>query len=164
MKEKTQPTPLSTNLESLSINTPDDSKEIQDKTLGTSQSDESYKSTNEDSISNSKSDSVNKNTNDGENNQTIKYAQSRQEHLSQLKSWINQRMTIEMTDGRVLVGTFLCTDRDANIILGSCGEYLSPQLFENREENGVQEGRLLGLVMVPGQHIVNILYDQPHIS
>lgn len=25
---------------------------------------------------------------------------------------------IEMTDGRVLIGVFLCTDRDANVILG----------------------------------------------
>lgn len=26
---------------------------------------------------------------------------------------------IEMTDGRVLIGVFLCTDRDANVILGN---------------------------------------------
>uniref|UniRef100_A0A8D8W655 N-alpha-acetyltransferase 38-A, NatC auxiliary subunit n=1 Tax=Cacopsylla melanoneura TaxID=428564 RepID=A0A8D8W655_9HEMI len=152
MMDKAQLTPPTTNLESLSIkNTFEDSKETLDHTLGTTPSGES----NSDSITS------NKDINDS---QTILYAQRRIEHLNQLKSWINQRMTIEMTDGRVLVGTFLCTDRDANIILGSCGEYLSPQLFENREENGVQEGRLLGLVMVPGQHIVNILYDQPHLS
>merc|ERR1712071_313733 len=28
-----------------------------------------------------------------------------------------------MTDGRTLIGQFLCTDRDCNIILGSCYEY-----------------------------------------
>jgi small nuclear ribonucleoprotein (snRNP)-like protein len=43
-----------------------------------------------------------------------------------LKSWLNKNLKIEMTDGRVLVGIFLCTDRDANIILGSCSEYLQP--------------------------------------
>jgi hypothetical protein len=32
-----------------------------------------------------------------------------------------------MTDGRVLVGVFLCTDRDGNVILGSCNEYLKPE-------------------------------------
>ncbi|KAI5725119.1 hypothetical protein M8J77_011235 [Diaphorina citri] len=93
-----------------------------------------------------------------------KQAELREQHLKRLRSWINHRMTIEMTDGRVLVGTFLCTDRDANVILGSCGEYLSPEVFESKEENGAQEARLLGLVMVPGQHIVNILHDEPLIS
>lgn len=55
-----------------------------------------------------------------------------------------------MTDGRVLTGAFLCTDRDANVILGSCSEYLS-------EEH--TEARALGLVMVPGRHIVSIHLD-----
>jgi small nuclear ribonucleoprotein (snRNP)-like protein len=59
-----------------------------------------------------------------------------------------------MTDGRVLIGVFLCTDRDGNVILGSCSEYLKP------EDNGViEEPRVLGLVMVPGRHIVSIHLD-----
>lgn len=59
-----------------------------------------------------------------------------------------------MTDGRVLIGIFLCTDRDANVILGSCSEYL-------REEDILTEEdpRILGLVMVPGRHIVSIHRD-----
>ena len=28
-----------------------------------------------------------------------------------LKSWLNKNMKVEMSDGRVLVGIFLCTDR-----------------------------------------------------
>lgn len=43
-----------------------------------------------------------------------------------LQSWINQHLKIEMTDGRILIGMFLCTDRDGNIILGSCHETLNP--------------------------------------
>ena len=35
-------------------------------------------------------------------------------------------MKIEMTDGRTLCGSFMCTDRDNNIILGSCTEHLQP--------------------------------------
>jgi len=31
-------------------------------------------------------------------------------------------MKIEMTDGRILIGTFVCTDKDANIILSACSE------------------------------------------
>ncbi|XP_014221478.1 N-alpha-acetyltransferase 38, NatC auxiliary subunit [Trichogramma pretiosum] len=68
-----------------------------------------------------------------------------------LRSWLNRRLWIKMTDGRILIGSFLCTDRDANIILGLCAEYLSDNLD--------LEARTLGLVMVPGRHIVSIHLD-----
>lgn len=61
-------------------------------------------------------------------------------------------MKIKLTDGRILVGIFLCTDKDANVILGTCAEYLS-------EENS-GEPRMLGLAMVPGRHIVSIHIDE----
>ncbi|XP_063976198.1 N-alpha-acetyltransferase 38, NatC auxiliary subunit [Diachasmimorpha longicaudata] len=67
-----------------------------------------------------------------------------------LRSWLNRLLRIKMTDGRVLTGAFLCTDRDANVILGSCEEFLS-------EDH--TEARALGLVMVPGRHIVSIHLD-----
>ncbi|XP_012267104.1 N-alpha-acetyltransferase 38, NatC auxiliary subunit [Athalia rosae] len=67
-----------------------------------------------------------------------------------LREWLNRPLKIKMTDGRVLTGAFLCTDRDANVILGSCSEFLS-------EEH--TEARALGLVMVPGRHIVTIHLD-----
>nr|CAH7754125.1 unnamed protein product [Callosobruchus chinensis] len=70
-----------------------------------------------------------------------------------LRSWLNKSFRIEMTDGRVLIGVFLCTDRDANIILGSCSEYL-PQSMNRKPTN--EEPRMLGLVMIPGKHIVSI--------
>lgn len=35
-----------------------------------------------------------------------------------LRKWLNMNFRIEMTDGRILIGVFLCTDRDANVILG----------------------------------------------
>ena len=31
--------------------------------------------------------------------------------LSLLKSWLNKSMKVLMSDGRVLIGIFLCTDR-----------------------------------------------------
>lgn len=40
------------------------------------------------------------------------------EGKSKLRKWLNMNFRIEMTDGRVLIGVFLCTDRDANVILG----------------------------------------------
>lgn len=53
-----------------------------------------------------------------------------------LQSWINKHMKIEMTDGRILIGMFLCTDREGNVILGSCSEYLNPEgeIFASRSD------------------------------
>ena len=42
---------------------------------------------------------------------------------------LNRNMKIEITDGRVLIGNFLCTDKDANIILGCCQEYIDSSKY-----------------------------------
>lgn len=34
-------------------------------------------------------------------------------------------MKVHLTDGRILVGTFVCTDKDSHIILSSCYEYFN---------------------------------------
>jgi len=73
----------------------------------------------------------------------------------QLRSWLHGYMKVEMTDGRILVGTFVCTDRDNNIILASCTEHLQPD-DDGREE----EPRVLGLAMVPGRHVISISIDE----
>ncbi|XP_050442975.1 N-alpha-acetyltransferase 38, NatC auxiliary subunit [Adelges cooleyi] len=70
-----------------------------------------------------------------------------------LMGWLNQQMKIHLTDGRILIGTFVCTDKDANIILSSCYEYF------NEKDLETGESRLLGLVMIPGRHVISIHTD-----
>lgn len=48
-----------------------------------------------------------------------------------LKSLLNKSMKVKITDGRVLIGIFLCTDKDSNIVLGSCREYTSLSAIES---------------------------------
>ncbi|XP_059143325.1 N-alpha-acetyltransferase 38, NatC auxiliary subunit-like [Physella acuta] len=72
-----------------------------------------------------------------------------------LELWLNKSMRIKMTDGRTLIGTFLCTDCDCNIIMGSCEEYLKSPDSEPREDP-----RILGLAMIPGKHVVSIEIDE----
>ncbi|KAJ3585174.1 hypothetical protein NHX12_013895 [Muraenolepis orangiensis] len=68
-----------------------------------------------------------------------------------LEALLNKNMRIRMTDGRTLVGLFLCTDRDCNVILGSAQEFLkSSDMFSQGEP------RVLGLAMIPGHHVVSI--------
>uniref|UniRef100_UPI0035901BE1 N-alpha-acetyltransferase 38, NatC auxiliary subunit-like n=1 Tax=Myxine glutinosa TaxID=7769 RepID=UPI0035901BE1 len=73
---------------------------------------------------------------------------------ARLDNWLNRSMQIRMSDGRTLIGSFLCTDRDCNVILGSAQEFL-----KGTEPTTQAEARVLGLAMVPGHHIVSI-----HIS
>jgi small nuclear ribonucleoprotein (snRNP)-like protein len=71
----------------------------------------------------------------------------------QIKDWLNKPMRVSIIDGRVLVGVLLCTDREQNLILGNCNEYIgSPSEQE--------EFRVLGLALVPGQHIQSIYIDE----
>jgi len=124
-----------------------------------------------------------------------------------LRSWLNKNIKVEISDGRFLVGTFLCTDRDGNVIIGLCNEYTrdpdlmysqGDQELKGRETgdkenapnpaqssadglnsrlagteatadsskgceadlNTVDEGRILGLAMVPGRHIKKLYIDE----
>lgn len=47
------------------------------------------------------------------------------EAKKELESYLNKRMRIGISDGRVIDGMFLCTDKDCNIVLGNCEEFLS---------------------------------------
>lgn len=77
-----------------------------------------------------------------------------------LKSWLNKNIKVEMTDGRFLLGVFLCTDRSSNVIVGNCTEYTcDPETVDQSEEP-----RVLGLSMVPGHHIVKLYIDQDNTS
>ncbi|KAG4080087.1 hypothetical protein HA402_014527 [Bradysia odoriphaga] len=71
-----------------------------------------------------------------------------------LRSWLYSIFRIVLTDKRILVGTFLCTDSAANVILGMC--------TEDTEKGG--EERMLGLVMVPGRHIVSMERDETSLQ
>ncbi|XP_071943933.1 N-alpha-acetyltransferase 38, NatC auxiliary subunit-like [Antedon mediterranea] len=72
----------------------------------------------------------------------------------QLETWLNRPMKIIISDGRTLIGIFLCTDKDRNVILGTCEEYVGVY-----DENSKEEPRTLGLAMIPGRHIVSIEID-----
>ncbi|KAK7165180.1 hypothetical protein R3I94_003526 [Phoxinus phoxinus] len=74
-----------------------------------------------------------------------------------LENLLNKSMRIRMTDGRTLVGLFLCTDRDCNVILGSAQEFLKSTGTQCTPDSFSQgEPRVLGLAMIPGHHVVSI--------
>ena len=42
-----------------------------------------------------------------------------------LKSLLNKIIKIQLSDDRILIGIFLCTDKYGNTILGECAEYFA---------------------------------------
>ncbi|CAO3592697.1 unnamed protein product [Absidia cylindrospora] len=61
-----------------------------------------------------------------------------------LRSYLNFKARIEISDGRIFIGTFVCIDKQKNIILAQA------------EEHRTDEKRLVGLVMIPGIHLVKV--------
>lgn len=103
---------------------------------------------------------------------------------AKLKSWLGKILKIVITDGRVIVGCFVCTDRDGNVILENSWEY-SQSAFDGKStinyrlcilfksffiNSGLirmpsfyhslhtdnNEPRILGLALIPGKHMLTV--------
>ncbi|KAI9924663.1 hypothetical protein ASPWEDRAFT_51576 [Aspergillus wentii DTO 134E9] len=95
-----------------------------------------------------------------------------------LDSLIGQTLRVHTTDTRIFVGTFKCTDAARNIILACTYEYRFPTPSTvrdaasntNNQESATSvdsknikvnmTSRLIGLVVVPGQHITRIELEE----
>lgn len=45
------------------------------------------------------------------------------DNIARLRGYLNHKARIAITDGRVFIGTFVCTDKQKNIILAHTTEY-----------------------------------------
>ncbi|KAF2402543.1 hypothetical protein EJ06DRAFT_458288, partial [Trichodelitschia bisporula] len=79
-----------------------------------------------------------------------------------LSQFLTRTLRITTTDQRMFTGQMKCTDRECNIILSNTHEYRPPTTAEmsapqNANPAGVDPAsRYVGLVVVPGKHIVRI--------
>ncbi|KAI8885068.1 Sm-like ribonucleoprotein [Backusella circina FSU 941] len=75
------------------------------------------------------------------------------ENIKRLTSYLFINLRIKITDGRVFIGTFVCVDKEKNIILAQAEEF-----------RGGNEKRLVGLVMIPGNHLVKVETEDMDVS
>eukprot|EP00041_Stephanoeca_diplocostata_P026049 m.694353 g.694353 ORF g.694353 m.694353 type:complete len:487 (-) comp22881_c0_seq1:3308-4768(-) len=77
----------------------------------------------------------------------------------QLEGLLGRQLRVTLSDGRLIYGKLLCTDRDRNLVLGDSDEYNKCSGTEIGDGDAASSGyefrRRIGLVMVPGAHIVS---------
>jgi small nuclear ribonucleoprotein (snRNP)-like protein len=86
-----------------------------------------------------------------------------------LATLLNKNLRVHTTDGRMFRGALKCTDAEQNIVLAQTYEYREPsakqraEAAERSSEGTVtldMTSRYLGLVVVPGHHIVKMMVEQ----
>ncbi|KAI0187881.1 hypothetical protein EV127DRAFT_139877 [Xylaria flabelliformis] len=89
-----------------------------------------------------------------------------------IKSLINKTLRVYATDGRMFIGTFKCTDTDRNVVLSLTYEYRQPSQQKLAEAAAAaassssetvkadMTSRYLGLVVIPGEHIVKMEVEE----
>ncbi|KAG9199267.1 hypothetical protein G6514_008710 [Epicoccum nigrum] len=86
-----------------------------------------------------------------------------------LSQFIGKNLRIHASDGRVFGGQMKCTDKDRNVILSLAYEYRAPSAEAIRKAIGESgkpsasvpwNSRYVGLVVVPGEHIKKIEFEE----
>ncbi|KAI1425118.1 hypothetical protein F5Y12DRAFT_393301 [Xylaria sp. FL1777] len=105
---------------------------------------------------------------------TVTDAPTKAEAEVYLKSLINKTLRIYVTDGRMFIGTFKCTDTDCNVVISLTYEYRQPsqqKLIEAASAAAAADANsttikadmasiYLGLVVIPGEHIVKMEVEE----
>jgi small nuclear ribonucleoprotein (snRNP)-like protein len=76
-----------------------------------------------------------------------------------LEQLLSQTVRVEISDGRVIYGRLMCTDRDLNLVLGHAEEHGPAPGIAGEVSPTLVCRRQIGVVMIPGKHIVSCAVD-----
>ncbi|KFD72950.1 hypothetical protein M514_14854 [Trichuris suis] len=71
---------------------------------------------------------------------------------------LQKYLYVQLPDERVVIGRFVCVDRDCNLVLSECTEYSAQESPNGNQTNGIvmEKTRFLNFGHVPGRHIVKL--------
>jgi small nuclear ribonucleoprotein (snRNP)-like protein len=72
--------------------------------------------------------------------------------VAKARALLGKELRITITDGRIFIGNFACTDKDLNVVLTSSYEF--PVGYQN--DHLVENGRFVGMLMFPWRHVVRV--------
>mmetsp|Transcript_3257 Transcript_3257/g.9849 ORF Transcript_3257/g.9849 Transcript_3257/m.9849 type:complete len:109 (+) Transcript_3257:95-421(+) len=83
-------------------------------------------------------------------------ASSRKDAQDRLRGLLGRTLRFTLSDGRVVIGGFQCMDHARNFIASNATETRKFEVTKGGREVAHERKRVLGLVLVPGKHLVRV--------
>lgn len=85
------------------------------------------------------------------------------EKSGKMLTLLNYRLRVNLLDGRMVVGQMLAFDRHMNLVLSDCEEFRKLKIKGSKEgeRREREEKRMLGLIVLRGETIVNFTIEAP---